>query len=60
MPVLFALGLLASVSGAACRQDMHDQPKVKAYREADSSPIAAAIARCPKARCPAASCKTTI
>ena len=35
MPVLFALGLLASVGGAACRQDMHDQPKVKAYREAD-------------------------
>jgi mono/diheme cytochrome c family protein len=35
MPALFALGLLASVSGAACRQDMHDQPKVKAYREAD-------------------------
>jgi mono/diheme cytochrome c family protein len=35
MPALFALGLLASVSGVACRQDMHDQPKVKAYREAE-------------------------
>ena len=35
IPLLYALGLLASVGGAACRQDMHDQPKVKAYREAD-------------------------
>ena len=27
-------GLLLS-TGAACRQDMHDQPKIKAYREAE-------------------------
>jgi mono/diheme cytochrome c family protein len=27
--------LLALVAGAACRQDMHDQPKVTAYGEAD-------------------------
>jgi len=26
---------LASLGGAACRQDMHDQPKVTAYRESD-------------------------
>jgi hypothetical protein len=27
--------LLSLVAGAACRQDMHDQPKIKAYREAE-------------------------
>jgi hypothetical protein len=27
--------VLSLVAGAACRQDMHDQPKIKAYREAD-------------------------
>ena len=32
MLVACALSLGA---GAACRQDMHDQPKIKAYREAD-------------------------
>jgi cytochrome c1 len=26
---------LLLVAGAACRQDMHNQPKIKAYREAD-------------------------
>jgi mono/diheme cytochrome c family protein len=30
-------GLLL-LSGAACRQDMHDQPKIKAYREAEFFP----------------------
>jgi mono/diheme cytochrome c family protein len=29
-----AVGVLAA-TGAACRQDMHDQPKIKAYRESD-------------------------
>ena len=33
-PLLFAC-LLALAGGAACRQDMHDQPKIKAYREAE-------------------------
>jgi mono/diheme cytochrome c family protein len=32
--VAFALAV-AALTGAACRQDMHDQPKIKAYREAD-------------------------
>jgi len=27
--------VLLVLSGAACRQDMHNQPKIKAYREAD-------------------------
>jgi hypothetical protein len=27
--------VLSLMAGAACRQDMHDQPKIKAYREAD-------------------------
>jgi hypothetical protein len=31
---LLACGLLLA-AGAACRQDMHDQPKIKAYRESD-------------------------
>jgi len=32
--IVVACGL-ALLSGAACRQDMHNQPKIKAYREAD-------------------------
>jgi hypothetical protein len=31
---LLACGLLLA-AGAACRQDMHDQPKIEAYREAE-------------------------
>ena len=31
---VFTAGVLAA-AGAACRQDMHDQPKIKAYRESD-------------------------
>jgi mono/diheme cytochrome c family protein len=34
---ILAPGLLV-LSGAACRQDMHDQPKIKAYREAEFFP----------------------
>jgi mono/diheme cytochrome c family protein len=32
--MLVACGLLLA-AGAACRQDMHDQPKIKVYREAE-------------------------
>jgi mono/diheme cytochrome c family protein len=34
VPIFLALVLL-SLTGAACRQDMQDQPKIKAYREAE-------------------------
>jgi len=35
-PKLLVLALvLLPAAGAACRQDMHDQPKIKAYRESD-------------------------
>ena len=34
MLAVVAVGVLAA-TGAACRQDMHDQPKIKAYRESD-------------------------
>ena len=50
---IVAVALLAVAAGAACRQDMHDQPKYKAYRASDffgdrrsaREPIAGTVAR---------------
>lgn len=40
------LVLTFAVTGSACRQDMHDQPKLKTYREgADRSPVEGTVAR---------------
>ncbi len=43
----FALSVLTlGVTVSACRQDMHDQPKLKTYREgADRSPVEGTVAR---------------